>query len=114
MNTTKFNLLSAIVLLSLFLLISCDSQATSYNKICDIYETVIKQDVSLDEKEVFITKSMYEQFPEFTEGNFRHITTASANERYALLKRSVELITETTWDCEAARVYYETEFKKKK
>ncbi len=104
----------AMILAFLVLPASCSSEATSYNKICDIYKNVIKQEASLDDKEVFITKSMYEQFPDFFEGNFKYISRSDPDERYELLKSTIELNISTTWECEAARNYYATEFNKKK
>ena len=103
--------MSKIIILGvIFLLISCNSSATVYDKLCKIYEEIVTKDIALTEKEEELIDRIHKGLRQFFDDNYYHITLAEPYHRYELIKQLAEMETEKPWDCGAMKSYYKNEF----
>ena len=100
----------AMVLGVVILLISCNSSATVYDKLCKIYEEIVTKDITLIEKEDELIDKIHRDLRQFFDDNYYHITLAKPHHRYQLIKQLAEMETEKPWDCEVMKSYYENQF----
>lgn len=114
--TRHINIIHVVFFTCLLFVVSCNgspaSQShTDYDKLCQIYEGVVKQPIEVRMKEVKLLERVQKELPDFFNDNFVHITKAKPSMRYQFIKQLAEEETKGKWDCEVMRSYYNDAFK---
>ena len=110
LKTGQWFLLICFIALTLT---SCTSEAnlqdeSTYEQLCQIYGNVNSLDKETEEKRVEIIDRVDKQLPKLYEKHFRHIITAEAGQRYALIQQVVGHETgNSDWECQAMKSYYD-------
>lgn len=104
-----------VFLLLAFLMSSCGDSAikqggVDYAKLCVVYADIVKQPISLEEKENRLIETIQENYPRFFTENFQYIVQADPDQRYDFINRLALDETNKPWGCEVARAYYENAF----
>ena len=116
MNVHKITYSASIFLLLSFcaFISSCDKKvkidSSDYEKLCNIYQEVVPQTISLTEKETKIADQVMVELPEFYQLNFIYIQQADPDKRYQFFKRLAENATKKSWTCETMKNFYAKEF----
>lgn len=93
----------AVLLLSLP---ACESnKAAHYDKLCDIYSSIVEQPISTDDKEGLLAESISKELPDFYKSNYINVLTLPLAERYAIMKRIAEEVSGEPWECVVMRDY---------
>ena len=96
-----------ILIVCLFLsLTACQSNETAYyDKLCNIYSSIVNRPISTSDKEGLLAEQIKNDMPDFYNENYLNIMTIPLTERYSFIKRIAEEVSGKNWECPVIRDY---------
>lgn len=85
-------------------------ESIHYRELCDIYNKIANEPIDVSMKEMMLTENVQEKLPILFDQLFIHIIKSNASNRYRLIKQYASRQNDLSWECEAAHLYYTSEF----
>jgi hypothetical protein len=79
-------------------------------ELCSIYEDISRLNTNLSEKEGELTQQIFNKLPILFTKMYTHVMKADVTSRYDLINQYKMQISGTSWDCNSARMYYDSAF----
>ena len=96
---------------ALFILcVACESSSSTqsvsdYEKLCKIYEEVVKTRSSKTERIVLLTERIKKEIPDIYP-IYQNAALVAGKEKYQFFKEAAETDTNVSWDCDAMKFYF--------